>query len=183
MIDKILKDRLRSYVYNFRNYSKEFGIDALLLVAIAIKESSLQPDSFREEPAFYNKYVKKLTNKRIKTYNPFAVTPEDVAKERDAEGASYGLMQVMGLTAREMGYRGKHLRDLHDPKMGIYYGAKYLKQKLVKYAGDAEKAISAYNAGTFTDHNHADYVVPVLEYYNQLKEDVEVKSWFENSQS
>lgn len=181
MLNPALKERLKGFTDLFRQAGEKYEIDPLLLVAIAIKESSLQPDSFRKEPAFYKRYVSRLTVKRIKEYNPWVFALEAVAKEKEAEACSYGLMQVMGLTARELGFRNMHLRDLHESQINIEYGAKVIKKQLVRYSGDVEKALSAYNAGTFTDHNHHSYVVPVMEYYNKLKTDREVKSWFANS--
>ncbi len=54
-----------------------------------------------------------------------------------------GLMQLMPDTSRE------HLvSDPLDPKQNVDAGAKFLKQLLVKYAGNVSLALGAYNAGS-----------------------------------
>ena len=63
---------------------------------------------------------------------PCAVSPK----------GAQGLMQLMPATAGDLG-----LADPFDPKSNVDAGAKYLKQLLVKYAGDLALALAAYNAG------------------------------------
>lgn len=59
---------------------------------------------------------------------------------------SWGLMQIMGGTAREMGFRG-HLPELcASPALGIHWGGRYLARMMLRFR-DPEKAIAAYNAG------------------------------------
>jgi soluble lytic murein transglycosylase-like protein len=52
-----------------------------------------------------------------------------------------GLTQLMPATARSLGV------DASDPAQAIDGGAKYLKQQLDRFGGDASKALAAYNAG------------------------------------
>jgi soluble lytic murein transglycosylase-like protein len=52
-----------------------------------------------------------------------------------------GLMQLMPATAQA--YRA----DPHDPGQNVEAGAAYLRELLVKYDGDARRALAAYNAG------------------------------------
>lgn len=53
-----------------------------------------------------------------------------------------GLMQLMPETASEMG-----ITNPFDPKSNVEGGAKYLRDLLVKYDFDVNKALAAYNAG------------------------------------
>jgi len=71
----------------------------------------------------------------------------------------YGLMQILCSTARQMGFKGA-CPELLNPYVNIYYGTKYLRWQFERY-GDWEKAISAYNAGSFTLRNRK-YVEKVL---------------------
>ncbi len=50
-------------------------------------------------------------------------------------------MQLMPGTAAELN------ADPHDPKQNAEAGARYLRDLLVKYDGDVQKALAAYNAG------------------------------------
>jgi soluble lytic murein transglycosylase-like protein len=62
------------------------------------------------------------------------------ASARSSAGAQ-GLTQLMPGTASSLGV------DASDPAQAIEGGAKYLKQQLDRFGGDASKALAAYNAG------------------------------------
>ncbi len=53
-----------------------------------------------------------------------------------------GLMQLMPETADELG-----VQDSFDPMQNLLGGSRYLKQLMVKYAGDLDSALAAYNWG------------------------------------
>lgn len=83
---------------------------------------------------------------------------------------SYGLGQIQYPTARHMGYkRDRHCTGYHinkcgllKPEINLDLSAKYLKYQLDRYKGNINKALSAYNAGTFTNKNFK-YVKEVLK--------------------
>jgi len=68
------------------------------------------------------------------------------ATERMGQMCSWGLIQVMGGVAREMGFTG-HFPRLCDPFLGLRYGLRHLLKFYMKY-GDWPDALSAYNAGS-----------------------------------
>ena len=65
--------------------------------------------------------------------------------EKSLQSHSWGLMQVMGTVARELGHRGS-LLELLIPDVNLKYGILKYKQLLKKYHTE-ECAISAYNQG------------------------------------
>ena len=80
---------------------------------------------------------------------------------------SYGLMGVTYTTAVQMGFTGNP-GGLFDPGTNVRYGTDYLRWQLDRYSEDVRKAVSAYNAGTYTETNKA-YVDRVLEYRSRLE--------------
>lgn len=91
---------------------------------------------------------------------------DTLATRREPDGrTSYGLMQVLDTTAKDLGLKGDP-KALYIPEVGISYGVKYLGRQLRRYAGDLEKAVAAYNAGTarkrsdgrFTNQSYVDFV-------------------------
>lgn len=83
---------------------------------------------------------------------------------------SWGLMQVMGATARELGFQGTFFTELcNPPELGLKYGMLYLR-KLYKKYGDWPDAIASYNAG-HPEKNKAG------QYMNQTYVDKILKAW------
>ncbi len=61
---------------------------------------------------------------------------------------SYGVMQILPATARQMGYQGEDAA-LVNPALSIRYGARYLAYQLRRYDGVYRRASIAYKAGTW----------------------------------
>lgn len=88
------------------------------------------------------------------------------------ENYSRGLMQLMPMTARGMGFDGED-NALFDPDINLNYGMRYLAWQLKRYKGDREKAIAAYNAGSARKRNgkfiNQEHVDRVMKYYYRFK--------------
>jgi len=97
-----------------------------------------------------------------------AVIQKESSGNPDAFGYSneYGLMQLLCSTARDMGF-SYDCKKLFDPAVNIYYGTKYLSFQYDRY-GSWEKAISAYNAGHYTETNR-EYVDSVISLWKKQK--------------
>lgn len=128
------------------------GLDTALVCAVCEQESSWNPWAIRYEPDFYLRYLL-----------PLAVSGKlDDATEARARAFSWGLMQVMGETAREHGYAG-HLAALCDPQTGLAIGCRVLAAKITEAQGDIERALLAWNGGA--DHDYPSRVLARMAKY------------------
>lgn len=138
------------------------GLPVALVAAIVKTESSFDPAAIRYEPQFYARYI---VGKPIA-----AIPPCSPDTERTSRAISWGLMQIMGATARERGFRGAFLSELCDPAVGLYWGCAhlvYLKSQYQKSHG-TEGVIAAYNAGS-PRKNHIGQFVNQL-YVERIRE-------------
>jgi len=107
-------------------------LDPALVAAVVEQESSGDPRAVRYERDFYYRYVIPL-NLRDET-------------EGRLRAFSWGLMQIMGQVARELGFTG-HLSWLCEPQVGLVWGCKKLKQCLDESGGSIVKGLMRYNGG------------------------------------
>jgi hypothetical protein len=148
--------------------AKALALDPFLVAAVIQKESAGRNFSSRFEPDY-----QWLVN--IGYWAKALVLTEKT--EEMGQKHSWGLMHVMGATAREEGFTG-YFPELCVPEIGIRFGARYLKAKLGHWQS-VEAALSAYNAGW--PHRFAvpgpgrarfenqEYVDSVMAFYRELK--------------
>ena len=113
------------------------GIDPRLALAFAEVESAGDPLAVRYEAHWKYYFDVPQFAYRLR------ITQET---ERNLQSLSWGLMQVMGSVARELGFV-ESLITLSDPHLGAKYGCMKLKQCMRKYP-IFEDAIASYNAGS-----------------------------------
>lgn len=120
-----------------------FNLPATLVAAMVQVESGGDPFAMRYEPAFFEKYV--LPNHALK-----ACPPCSLETERQARATSWGLMQVMGETARGLGFSGPFLSALTDCATGLEFGCRLLARLKAKYQAEHgwPGVCAAYNAGS-----------------------------------
>lgn len=85
-------------------------------------------------------------------------------------GGSLGMMQILPSTAKAYGISPK---QLYDPHVNIAFGAKYIKDRLDMFGGNAVKALSAYNQGVVAvsrGTNSTRYAGRILAAQKTLKE-------------
>ena len=131
-----------------------FGLNKDLVYAISWKESHFNGDLRRYEPGFYSQYLEGKTKAQLKGFWP---TQESEATERHGRATSWGVMQVLGQTARELGFEG-HLVALSDPEVGAYWGCMYLEKKIT--ALGTELGIRAFN-GSIKDKRTEEYLLGI----------------------
>jgi soluble lytic murein transglycosylase-like protein len=108
------------------------GVDPALTCAVCEQESEWNPWAIRYEPAFYERYVLPLKLSPTVSF---------------ARSTSWGLMQLMGETAREEGYMDD-LPKLCDPQTGLDRGLVHLKRELNRAAGNQHMALQFWNGGS-----------------------------------
>lgn len=85
-----------------------------------------------------------LTLATIETESSFR--SDAVRQEPQINDASYGLMQILYGTAKQVGYTGTP-EGLLDPETNIHYGTAYQAWLYKRYNGDLDAVIHAYNEG------------------------------------
>lgn len=119
------------------------GLDVQLVAAIVMKESSGDTWRARYEPKFFEQYI------HGRLLLDFVPDPEIVSieTERTFRATSWGLMQVMGETAREHGFCEDRLILLLDPVIGCQWGCRVFAFMLKSEDGKKEPALLRWNGG------------------------------------
>ena len=110
--------------------------------------------------------------------------------ERIFQKTAWGLMQVMGATARELGFED-WLSELVFPETNIRLGIEFLGRKMSKYLDryGIEGVVAAYNGGAprrrpdgkFTNQGYVDRVMEAMGRYKATVEEFEGGKAFETS--
>ena len=108
------------------------GGDLPLFAGLIHAESNWNPYAIRYEPAYYTRYVQPLDGL--------------TATEEHSLAMSWGLCQIMGQTARRMGFMGKYLAELCDPLTNLEYAARLLKENYNE-THSWTAALAMYNGG------------------------------------
>ncbi len=119
--------------------ARSAGVPTELMRAIVRKESSWNPGATRFEPAYWRKREKKGVWRNLGL--PWAGDPRRVA-------SSYGLGQIMYLTALDLGFsRNSTPETLLRPDINLRLTARLLGRLWRKYGGRVEDVAAAYNSG------------------------------------
>jgi soluble lytic murein transglycosylase-like protein len=132
-----------------KDQAKKMGLDPALVCAVVEQESNWNLWAIRAEKGFETRYIDPLGLKNM--------------TEVFARSMSWGLMQLMGEVAREMGFTGTYLSQLCDPPIGLLWGCKKLAQCLDAKGGDPEKALLMWNGGG--NPNYANEVLARIKKY------------------
>ena len=149
----------------------QYGITPALLAALAWKESSFDQFAWNPEPRYHYLFdvrtghpFRALTDaEAISSFPPadFHALKGDPDNEFWAQRASWGLCQVMGAVARELGFHRSYLPETLRPEVAIDLGAHHLSRQIARF-GTAADGLSAYNAGSPVQSNRGGYVLPIL---------------------
>ncbi|MFW5972387.1 MAG: transglycosylase SLT domain-containing protein [Bacteroidota bacterium] len=142
------------------------GVPPDLLKAIVEVESGGDPRAMRYEPEF-DYLVDPDTGESFDGEPDAIPAPSGVSPwtEYIGQRTSWGPMQIMGATARELGFEGRFFTELCDE--GLEWGCRYLV-RLRERHGDWEAAAAAYNAGSPRRTDDGEW--ENQEYIDKLKE-------------
>lgn len=149
----MIMDRLSQYQDLIQQTAAQFSIDPILVMALIWQESAGETWAYRYEKSFYDRQM---------FHNPaFFAEKLNISQETEkiSQCISWGLLQIMGVVAREVGYDGK-LAKLCVPERGLFWSCKKLKSLLEKYS-DIQDVIASWNAGSPRKLDNG-------EYFNQL---------------
>ena len=130
-------------------YAAKYALPGDLLRAIVQVESAGDPWAMRTEESY--QWLWDVRRSEPYRGDPQKLpSPSFVSRRTELIGqqTSWGLMQVMGATARELGYRGRFLSKLCDPEFGMEYGCRYLAALHDRFGPSWETVAAAYNAGS-----------------------------------
>lgn len=165
----LINPRLGLYKGTIDGECRVYNIPPVLVYAMIHVESAYLPYAWNPEPhyrwfwdvknnaPFRPVAINEVSNK----YPPkdFPCLAGDPDQEWWAQQASWGLMQIMGAVAREMGYEGEYLPAICFPSINISLGVAFLSRLLrrLNNTHGLKGAISTYNTGN--PHNiTGDYV-------------------------
>lgn len=129
---------LSPYKILAKNLSAQNGISPVLLLSVIYQESGGRPWVTRYEPNY--KYLH-LPNIYAKNLN------YSLESEICLQKTSFGLCQIMGSVAREIGGHEGYLPELFMPTINLTISSKYL-MRLQNRFGSTANTIASYNAGS-----------------------------------
>ena len=143
--------------------ANERNIDPMLLAAICWQESSGFVYAVRFEPNYRWLY-------RVDKFAKMLRITEET--EKNLQMQSYGLAQIMGGTARWLGFTGP-LPSLYKPENNLYWACRYINI-LSNRSSNIKDIIASYNAGSVVKDSRGNYknqlyVDKVFNYYKQIK--------------
>lgn len=149
---------------NITRVATHAGLLPALLGAFVAVESSGNPDAVRFEPNY--RYLSDIQANADR----LGISPE---AEKKNQQTSWGLVQIMGATARWLGFRDP-MEKLCEPETGLLWGCIYLSRLINKYK-TLEDAVASYNAGSPRrkddgSYVNQDYVDKVIHIYNDLRQ-------------
>ena len=117
-----------------------------IVACVILQESGGDTMACRYEKQFYETY---LANKAKAQLAGFVPPKASLDTEKNGRAISWGLMQVMGDTARWCAkFSGNFFTSLCDPDIGVRVGCLVLAHDLEMEKGNYIAALSRYNSGT-----------------------------------
>jgi soluble lytic murein transglycosylase-like protein len=153
-----MRQETRWYRAEIEAAAREHGLDADLVEAVVLTESSGLANAYRFEPDFFRRYMEGK--------------PQWIGANPRRVSASYGLMQVMLPVAVELGYVGEP-EGLFVPSVALDVGCQKLASLLKWSGGNVDAALASYNGGKVGNdkppYRNTSYVTKVKAALLQVK--------------
>lgn len=130
------------YLGMLGRHCNRYDLDPAIIDALIQQESLGDPWAFRYEPGFYKRYLGHLSRSDLNGHVPKRLPT--IESEKVARSTSFGLMQIMGETARGAGFDKDYLSELFDPEINIELGCKFFRSLLDKYTDEETDKDTAY---------------------------------------
>ena len=166
MIVTDMSETMKVPVVLIERISLEHGINHKLFHALILCESGGNKYATQYQPNYRYFYkVYEFSKKLSITY----------VTEKVFQASSHGLVQIMGSSARELGFKGYPFQ-LYDTETNLRYGAKFIANLKKRYQNQND-LISAYNQGQPFKTQNGFY--KNQEYVNKvLKKMKEIELWY-----
>ena len=131
--------------------ARSMNLPPHLVRAIISVESSGDPLAIRHEPGYRWLWDVRAARPYRGEHDRLPAPPGvSGPTELMQQQTSWGIMQVMGATAREMGFQGKFLSELCEFETGLHYGCLYLDRLRRRFWSRHgwEGVAAAFNAGS-----------------------------------
>jgi soluble lytic murein transglycosylase-like protein len=134
------------YTKLIQKYAAKYNLDPFVVAGIIYQESAGKPKAYRFEPGIY-----KSTSKKF------------LPLEASTQATSFGLMQVLGSTARWLCHYTAPCWEMIDAETSIDLGCQCFAYYLAKAKGDIAQALAFYNTGS-RPKSETDYDDKVLSH-------------------
>ncbi len=142
MADAVLA-RVRRHWPLIAAAAREHGLAPEVLAGLVAQESRGEAWATRPEPLYRWLFGDDAVEaRRLRMPRLRRLVALDLYEQR----ISYGLCQVMGAVARELGWSG-WLTELCRPEVGLAYGARHLANLVKAAGGDLARGLLRYNGG------------------------------------
>lgn len=108
--------------------ASHYDLNRDVVAAVIYQESRGNIWAIRYEPRFYDRHLAHKKRGDLCGYVPRGAPT--LRTELVSRATSFGLMQIMGETARWRGYKARYLSSLLNPATNIDFGCRYLRYLL-----------------------------------------------------
>jgi len=127
-------------------HTKAMDLRQDVVICIMLQESKGDTFAWRWEEKFWEQRLKNKDRSQLSGWTPKPGTLPSITDELLQRSCSFGLMQVLGDTARWCAkVTSPYLTSLCDPDRGIEAGCRILSFYLKQASGDYRGALKGYN--------------------------------------